>query len=130
VGPRCHYDAGLSTCVVLTDIDLRDGPAEIRVGTLVGTDELGNKYYENNNYIWSRHRWVDYGKWKGFDASQVPGEWHRWLHSMTDDPPTRVPPVHRKFLQRHEENHTGTDKQYVPYSTTRQKIESWDPNTD
>jgi hypothetical protein len=23
----------------------------------------------------ARHRWVDYGKWKGFDASQVPGEW-------------------------------------------------------
>eukprot|EP00118_Oscarella_pearsei_P005519 m.25426 g.25426 ORF g.25426 m.25426 type:complete len:146 (+) comp28802_c0_seq1:2-439(+) len=105
----------------------RDGPVEIRVGTLVGTDDYGNKYYENNDYIWSRHRWVDFGKWKGFDASQVPPEWHGWLHSMTDDLPTRVPPVRRKFMQPHVENMSGTDRQYVPYSTTRQKIQSWKP---
>ena len=32
----------------------RDGPAEIRTGTLVGADKFGNKYYENNNYIWCK----------------------------------------------------------------------------
>ncbi|XP_065841693.1 NADH dehydrogenase [ubiquinone] 1 alpha subcomplex subunit 12-like [Oscarella lobularis] len=105
----------------------RDGPAEIRAGQLVGTDDYGNKYYENKNYIWSRHRWIDFAKWKDFDASQVPPEWHGWLHSMTDDPPTKVPPVKRKFRQDHVENVSGTSRQYVPYSTTRQKIQSWEP---
>lgn len=53
---------------------------ELKHGTLVGTDDLGNKYYENNRYFYGRNRWVDYAqdtfakKWE-FNASQVPAEW-------------------------------------------------------
>lgn len=101
----------------------------IRVGTHVGTDKYGNKYYENNSYFFSRHRFVcyPYVDRYTFDASQVPSEWHRWLHYMTDDPPTKVPPVPRKFFQPHEPNKTGSKMEYVPYSTTRPKIEEWVP---
>ncbi|XP_004225514.2 NADH dehydrogenase [ubiquinone] 1 alpha subcomplex subunit 12 [Ciona intestinalis] len=105
---------------------------EIKYGTHVGTDELGNKYYENNRYFVGRNRWVDYNKdtWKNkwdFNASQITPEWHRWIHYMTDDTPTAKPPTQRKFLLTHTRNLTGTKDCYVPYSTTKPKIEAWKP---
>ncbi|KAI6646590.1 hypothetical protein LOD99_12711 [Oopsacas minuta] len=103
--------------------------SDLRVGTLVGEDANGNKYYENLRYQFGRHRFVDY-KLKEFDASQVPPEWHGWLHYMTDNPPTKVPPVPRKFHAEHQANWTGTTKDYVPYSTTRPRIQSWIPPTN
>ena len=54
---------------------------EPKNGRLVGTDELGNKYYENNRYFVGRNRWVDYNqdtwsaKWD-YNASQVTPEWY------------------------------------------------------
>ncbi|KAM7328087.1 NADH dehydrogenase [ubiquinone] 1 alpha subcomplex subunit 12 [Alexandromys fortis] len=108
---------------------------DIRVGTLVGEDKYGNKYYEDNKQFFGRHRWVIYttemhGKntfWD-MDGSMVPPEWHRWLHCMTDDPPTKIPPTARKFIwANHKFNVTGTPEQYVPYSTTRKKIQEWVP---
>uniref|UniRef100_A0A6I8NL40 NADH dehydrogenase [ubiquinone] 1 alpha subcomplex subunit 12 n=1 Tax=Ornithorhynchus anatinus TaxID=9258 RepID=A0A6I8NL40_ORNAN len=82
-----------------------------------------------------RHRWVIYttemnGKntfWD-VDGSMVPPEWHRWLHCMTDDPPTTKPPTPRKFIwKNHKFNVSATPEQYVPYSTTRKKIQEWVP---
>ncbi|KAL4701321.1 hypothetical protein H8959_015325 [Pygathrix nigripes] len=53
---------------------------------------------------------------------------HRWLHSMTDDPPTTKPLTARKFIwTNHKFNVSGTPEQYVPYSTTRKKIQEWIP---
>ncbi|NXG73918.1 NDUAC dehydrogenase, partial [Baryphthengus martii] len=110
---------------------------ELKTGTLVGTDKYGNKYYEDKRNFFGRHRWVIYademnGKntfWE-VDGSMVPPEWHRWLHSMTDDPPTTHPPVARKFIwENHKFNLSGTPGQYVPYSTTRKKIQEWIPPT-
>ena len=103
--------------------------SDLRVGTLIGEDSAGNRYYENPRYQFGRHRFVDY-KEINFDASQVTPEWHRWLHYMTDDPPTEVPPAPRKFHAEHKPNPTGTTRDYVPYSTTRPKIQSWVPPTN
>ncbi|CAG5084516.1 Oidioi.mRNA.OKI2018_I69.PAR.g10660.t1.cds [Oikopleura dioica] len=106
----------------------------IRTGDLVGTDSRGNTYYMNNDYPIPRQRWVVFAEdtWEkrwDFDASDVPSEWHRWLAYMTDDPPTAygVPPTPRKFITAYERNQTGTVDRYVPATTTRKKIESWDP---
>ncbi|OCT88853.1 hypothetical protein XELAEV_18017483mg [Xenopus laevis] len=83
----------------------------------------------------ARHRWVDYtsemnGKptyWE-VDGSMVPPEWHRWLHCMTEEPPTTHPPVTHKFVwQNHKFNVSGSPEQYVPFPTTRKKIEEWIP---
>lgn len=53
---------------------------------------------------------------------------HRWLHCMTEDPPTTHPPEPKKFLADvHQINVSGTPQQYVPYSTTRKKIHEWVP---
>ncbi|XP_067127204.1 probable NADH dehydrogenase [ubiquinone] 1 alpha subcomplex subunit 12 [Centruroides vittatus] len=104
---------------------------DAKVGTLVGEDKYGNKYYENKLYFYGRNRWVEYNEYihMDYDGSQVPAEWHRWLHYMTDDPPTKVPPVQYKWMINHTENFTGTNKAYMPYSTTNPKIQSWKPPT-
>ena len=106
---------------------LREG--NVRTGTLVGTDKYGNKYFENNKYMFSRNRFVEYpyaGRLE-FDATQIPPEWHRWMQFMTDDPPSKVPPPKSKFDKDHELNLSGSAKEYVPYSTTRPKLHAWTP---
>ena len=51
------------------------------------------------------------------------------MHCMTDNTPVVEPPEERKFLQDHVENKSGTKEEYIPYSTTRTKIHSWQPTT-
>ncbi|KAG8199778.1 hypothetical protein JTE90_000871 [Oedothorax gibbosus] len=102
---------------------------ELKYGTLIGIDKFGNKYYENKMYFYSRDRWVDYtqGVNMDYDGSQVPAEWHRWLHHITDDPPTKGDTVDYKWLMEHTPNESGTSRAYTPYSTTRPKIQAWVP---
>ncbi|KAM5170271.1 NADH dehydrogenase [ubiquinone] 1 alpha subcomplex subunit 12 [Mantella aurantiaca] len=112
---------------------LRSG--ELKTGALVGVDKYGNKYYEDKRNFFARHRWVEYtsmmnGKYTywNLDGSMVPPEWHRWLHCMTEDPPTTHPPADHKYIWKtHQFNVSATPEQYVPYSTTRKKIEEWVP---
>ena len=33
---------------------------ELKLGTLVGTDKYGNKYYQNKRFFYGRNRWVEY----------------------------------------------------------------------
>jgi len=102
---------------------------DLKIGTLVGTDKYGNRYYENNEYFHGRNRWVEYADhvWLDYNASQISPEWHGWMHYSTDLPPTIKPPVEKRWMTNHIENLTGTDRQYVPYSTTRQKVQAWVP---
>lgn len=32
---------------------------ELKIGTLVGTDEMGNRYYENNTYFYGNYLSID-----------------------------------------------------------------------
>ncbi|NP_001165800.1 NADH dehydrogenase (ubiquinone) 1 alpha subcomplex, 12 [Nasonia vitripennis] len=103
---------------------------ELKFGDCVGEDKYGNKYYENNMYFVGRNRWVVYNPkvHLNYDASQVPAEWFGWLHYKTDLLPHRDP--HRpkyKWMVEHTPNLSGTDKAYMPYSTTKPKIEAWQP---
>nr|XP_002160276.3 probable NADH dehydrogenase [ubiquinone] 1 alpha subcomplex subunit 12 [Hydra vulgaris] len=102
----------------------------VRVGTHVGTDKFGNKYYKNNSYFMGRNRFVEY-PYKGrmeYDGTQIPPEWHAWMHYMTDDTPIINPPIVQKFARDHVTNMSGTKNAYIPYSTTKPKIEAWKPN--
>uniref|UniRef100_A0A915DBG0 NADH dehydrogenase [ubiquinone] 1 alpha subcomplex subunit 12 n=1 Tax=Ditylenchus dipsaci TaxID=166011 RepID=A0A915DBG0_9BILA len=101
-----------------------------RAGDLVGVDKFGNKYYEDNTYFMPRNRYVVYSNraWLDYDGSQVVPEWHRWLHHICDKPPTEEPLTHAKWMLDHKENLTLEPTQkYVPYSTTRPKIQGWEP---
>ena len=120
---------------------------------MIGVDKYGNKYYENRRYFFGRSRWIIYNDEKyhlDYDGSQVPAEWYGWLHYKTDLPPTVVretsstnilyvfhlnlfsvhqkPPVTYDWVVDHTENLSGTSGAWVPYSTTKPKIQAWDPN--
>ena len=61
---------------------------DIKFGRLVGEDQFGNKYYEDPTEVHGQHRWVEYPHtWDEFDASQIPADWHAWMHHTTDVPP-------------------------------------------
>lgn len=106
---------------------------EFRDGTLVGHDQLGNKYYELTDDAeglpFYRKRYVQLAGGSD-DSSRVPAEWHAWLHYTNDDAPSRVPHAYPSYpwLQGHTPNWTGTERRYVPYSTTARKIVpfAWD----
>ncbi|CAG8436892.1 7621_t:CDS:2 [Ambispora gerdemannii] len=104
---------------------------DTKAGTLVGVDQFGNKYYENKEEIYGRDRWVEYGgtlyKDAYEDASMIPSEWHRWIHKLTEYPPTVEPAANPTFKATHKPNFTGTDKAYKPYNTTAPKYHSWEP---
>lgn len=104
---------------------------DLKVGTLVGEDEFGNKYYENPYYFVPRNRWVEFNekRWLDYNASQIPPEWHRWMTHMTEYPPTVEKPVHYPWMLTHQENMTGTPDAYMPHSTVRPKIQSWSPES-
>ncbi|XP_071549967.1 NADH dehydrogenase [ubiquinone] 1 alpha subcomplex subunit 12 [Panulirus ornatus] len=102
---------------------------DLKDGILVGEDALGNKYYENKQLTLGRNRWVIYHPRVGtdYEGSMVPAEWFGWLHHMADKPPTEVPPTSYAWQSGHEENKTGTEDAYMPYSTTKPKIQAWIP---
>ncbi|WWC90765.1 uncharacterized protein L201_005702 [Kwoniella dendrophila CBS 6074] len=105
---------------------------DAKSGRLVGSDQFGNRYYENtdpNEEIPGRHRWIDYSQ-DDFNASQVAPEWHSWLHHIRKDAPTEDPivkAVSPPWKANYVENMTGTRGAYKTYSTTAPKIRAWDP---
>jgi NADH dehydrogenase (ubiquinone) 1 alpha subcomplex subunit 12 len=111
----------------------------------VGQDIHGNRYYEALNpkdAIHCRNRFVLFKDYTNYDASDIPAEWFGWLHKTIDTPPTTKhqasqSDAHDKDNREHElfptsrgynghfPNWTGTTGKYVPYSTTRSKIQPW-----
>jgi len=92
---------------------------EIKWGKLIGTDQFGNKYYESDDHIPGRRRWVEYAS-DPYEASKVTPEWHGWLHYVTDEPPTQNPFMKKppRYTQDYYPNLTGTDSAYHPSDTT------------
>ncbi len=84
-------------------------------GTLIGTDENGNRYYQSrdtSSYDGRHRRWVVY---EGYaEASKVSPDWHGWLHYTFDEPPTVAPLVRRKWEKDHRPNLTGTPLAWRP----------------
>ncbi len=108
-------------------------------GREVGTDEFGNRYFEDRTTKHSydtgrKRRWV---KYKGYaDASKIPPDWHGWMHYTYDTPPS-VEPLRRKaWEQPHLPNMSGTPfAQFPPgslnaeaeRSKTTGDYEAWKP---
>lgn len=84
-------------------------------GSKVGADPYGNIYYRTAARPGYKHerRWVIY---KGEpDASNVPPEWHGWLHHQCDTVPNESGPSFRRSWQKpHRPNRTGTSGAYRP----------------
>ena len=77
-------------------------------GKLVGSDELGNKYYESKD----GKRWIIYSD--TIDASKIPVEWYSWIHFT----PNKIEKTHKlekyDWHKPHQSNLTGTEKAYYP----------------
>lgn len=83
-----------------------------RRGNYVGTDEYGNRYFEERkpSLEGRKRRYVMY---KGLaEPSKVPADWHGWLHHIVQDPPTKNPLPRKEWETDHKPNMTGT-----PYAT-------------
>ena len=96
-------------------------------GKYVGTDQFGNKYYNNSK----GKRWVIYkGK---IESSKIPPEWHMWIHFLKNNKPTSNDSKFSWQIE-YEENLTGTEKAYKPKGSLAssikeniKKYESWNP---
>ena len=91
-------------------------------GKLVGTDELGNKYYESKN----GKRWIIYSN--TIDASKIPVEWYSWMHFTPNKIEKDHNPQKYQWQKSHQANLTGTDKAYFPYknkNANKKKYKTW-----
>lgn len=80
-----------------------------RFGEYVGSDEFGNKYYQDRK---ADRRYVTYNGYA--DASTIGQGWHGWMHHRTDVVPTKDNYVAKSWEKPHEANLTGTAAAYRP----------------
>jgi NADH:ubiquinone oxidoreductase subunit len=107
-----------------------------RHGAKVGTDALGNVYFESKKPVGGvRKRWVIYSG--SNDASRVPPAWHGWLHGTVDAVPQDVLPAPRAWQKPPAPNRTGTVEAYRPSGALEEggrraaatgDYEAWSPN--
>lgn len=84
-------------------------------GKLVGTDAGGNRYYVQSKGVGplgQPRRWVIYKNMA--EPSQVPAEWHGWLHYTVDEVPTETSYVTKPWEKPHQMNLTGTRDAWRP----------------
>ncbi|CAK7340108.1 unnamed protein product [Dovyalis caffra] len=84
-----------------------------------------------------RHRWVEYAEKSRYNASQVPPEWHGWLHYITDhtgDELLMLKP--KRYGVDHKENLSGEGEEYIYHSKGHAlnpgqkdwtRYQSWEP---
>ena len=93
---------------------------DTKAGRLIGTDRAGNKFFENNEELPLRTRWVEYAK-HDYDAATIEPGWHAWISYSVDAPPTQDPLIKagtRKFEPTTAiPNHTQTLGAFKTYST-------------
>ena len=92
-------------------------------GKFVGTDDFGNKYYENKK---RKKRWIIYNG--EIEATKIPIEWYSWMHSIKN----KIENTHdlKKFhwQKLHKPNQTGTEDSYHPKKNNNEndkKYKSW-----
>ena len=83
--------------------------ATLLYGHFVGSDEFGNRYYQNKT---GSRRWMLFNG--TFEASRVPPDWHGWLHFTFREPPTIAPLKTRSWEKPYIPNLTGTPAAYRP----------------
>lgn len=88
-------------------------------GEQVGTDLAGNRYFRAKErvkrgqpFAGSERRWVIYAG--ANDASNVPAEWHGWLHGSIEGVPESDLPPARGWEAGHTPNVTGSAAAYYP----------------
>jgi len=103
---------------ILIDGNLLHTKMRAHEATLIGTDNMGNKYYERmENTQFGRHRWVEYADNGNYNASAVPPEWHSWLHYISDHTADQLLELKPKtYGVAHRENQSGRGDGIIHYS--------------
>lgn len=87
-----------------------------RQGRLVGTDEFGNKYFEQKKKRRSAdtrlRRWVTYKNLS--EPTQIPPSWHAWLQFTTSELPQSLNYTPHPWEKKHVMNQTGSTRAYRP----------------
>ena len=86
-----------------------------RHGKRVGEDSQGNVYYIQRKGIGplgKPRRWVVYKCYA--ESSQIPPEWHGWMHHTVDTLPTDETYHPRPWQKPHRANMTGTPQAHRP----------------
>lgn len=103
-------------------------------GTLVGEDQFGNKYYEDQSTSYNRKRWVVYKNMSTYNPSIVPPEWHGWLNYINDFAPTQHEFKRPVYAIDAGVTKTGTTECYAPKGSWVNpdkrcwlKYEAWQP---
>lgn len=103
-----------------------------RHGRKVGSDALGNVYYQSRK---GDRRWVIYNGPN--DASRIPPDWYAWIHHLIEGLPDESLPPAPKFLKPATPNLTGTPTAYRPSGSLERggqrqaasgDYEAWTPN--
>mmetsp|Transcript_5619 Transcript_5619/g.7452 ORF Transcript_5619/g.7452 Transcript_5619/m.7452 type:complete len:250 (+) Transcript_5619:243-992(+) len=85
-----HLKSKSQNCPPHNFLSPQNGDYPFKLGTYIGCDTAGNRYYENKvDYPFGQHRWVEPGDIHNFDSSSIPPEWHGWMVSMSDTPPSQ-----------------------------------------
>uniref|UniRef100_A0A6B2LNQ9 NADH dehydrogenase [ubiquinone] 1 alpha subcomplex subunit 12 n=1 Tax=Arcella intermedia TaxID=1963864 RepID=A0A6B2LNQ9_9EUKA len=106
---------------------------QVKAGNLVGQDQFGNLYYEDTNpqgtvsTLSGRDRYVEFSKIYNFNASQIPPEWHSWLHHLGDLPATEITKKYEpRYHIPHQANPTGSNNAFAPHNYMKGK--AFNPN--
>ena len=83
-------------------------------GKFVGSDSLGNKYYESK----AGKRWVIYSE--EIDASKIPNEWYSWIHFTNNKIENDHNLEKYDWQKPHQSNQTGTENAYHPNKNNEQ----------
>lgn len=85
-----------------------------RHGEQVGTDQFGNRYFREKKPAPGRRerRWVLYVGEP--EATNVPPEWHGWLHHQQAEPLKPGSPFHKPWMREHQPNTSGSPNAYRP----------------
>ncbi len=84
-----------------------------RNGTEVGRDGAGNVYFRSGKAgSPGERRWVMYNG--APEATQIPPEWHLWMHKTVALPPSEAPLTPRVWERPWVPNQTGTVAAYRP----------------
>jgi NADH dehydrogenase (ubiquinone) 1 alpha subcomplex subunit 12 len=103
-------------------------------GRLVGTDHVGNRYYEDESAGYTRKRWVIYADGTTYNPTSVPPEWHGWLNYINDVCPANAEFKRPIYAIEATVSKTGTAAAYAPKGSWTNpdkrawlKYESWTP---
>ena len=94
-------------------------------GVYVGSDDQGNKYYQNKK----NDRWVIYAN--NIEATKITSDWYLWMHHTIDKIPDNKASKHT-WQKKHLENQTGTSNSFKPVKISKENIkkkyETWKQN--